>query len=75
MEVRIGLVDTSQSVIVNLDSDIDPKDLKSTIEDALNGKNPVLCLTDSNSREVVIVASKITHVEIVPAGARTVGFG
>lgn len=75
VEVRIGIADNPQSVIVDLDDETDHKNLKSKLEDAIQGKNPVLWLTDRSGRDVVVASARITHAEIVPSGVHSIGFG
>ena len=75
MEVRIGIADTPQSVALHLADDTDHEELRAAVEDALRGETPVLRLSDTNGREVMVAASRITHVEIIPSGAHHIGFG
>lgn len=75
MEVRIGIVDTSQSVALRLADDTGHEELEAAVEDALGGETPVLRLSDANGRKVMVAASRITHVEIIPSGAHHIGFG
>ena len=75
MEIRIGIVDTPQTVAVTLADDADEAELKTTVEDALKGDVPVLWLTDENGRSVAVSSSRITHVEMVPPGSHRIGFG
>ena len=54
MEVRIGVVYTSRELV--LDMDEDSAAVTAAIEAAINGKGPLMWLTDSKGRKVGIPA-------------------
>ena len=74
MEVRIGVVYTAREIVLEMGDDADT--VSSTIEKAVNEKNPLLWLTDSKGRRLGIPIEKLAYVEIAGADAdRKVGFG
>ena len=75
MELRIGIADNPQPIAVTLPDDADREDVKASVDAALRGQAPVLWLTDDKGREIAVVASRITHVEMGPPGSNPIGFG
>ena len=75
MELRIGISHSNQPITVTLPDETDRSDLRTSIESCLRGKGSLLWLTDDKGREIAIAASRITHVEISPAGSNPIGFG
>ena len=75
MELRIGIADNPQPITVTLPDDADRSDIKASVEAALNGEVGVLWLTDDKGREIVVAASRVTHVEVGPPGSNPIGFG
>jgi len=74
MEVRIGVVYTSRELV--LDMDEDSTAVTAAIEAAINGKGPLMWLTDSKGRKVGIPGDKLAYVEVAgDAADRKVGFG
>lgn len=75
MDVRIGIVQTSKELEIELGEDVDRKQLLSEIEAALAG-DAVLWLTDRRGRRVAVPVGKVAYVEVgAPATNRRVGFG
>ena len=68
MEVKIGVQNVVRELVI--DTDVDAGELEKAIETAVTGGSPVLALTDTKGRKVVVPADKIAFVEI---GSPTVG--
>ena len=75
MELRIGIADNPQPITVTLPDDADRESVKASVEAALEGKVPVLWLTDDKGREIAVAAPRLTHVEMGPPGSHPIGFG
>lgn len=75
MELRIGIADNPQPITVTMPDDADRKKVKDSVQAVLEGKKPVLWLTDDKGREIAIAASRLTHVEMGPPGSNPIGFG
>ena len=74
MEVRIGVVYTSRELV--LDMDDDSATVTAAIEAAMNGKGPLMWLTDSKGRKIGIPGDKLAYVEVAgDKEDRKVGFG
>jgi Protein of unknown function (DUF3107) len=76
MEVRIGIVDTTKELSVELDGSAD--DVVKLVESALSDSSPraMVWVTDVNGRRVGAPADKIAYVEIDEDGStKHVGFG
>ena len=74
MEVRIGVVYISRELVLEMDDD--SATVTATIEAAMNGKGPLMWLTDSKGRRVGIPGDKLAYVEVAgDAADRKVGFG
>jgi hypothetical protein len=72
MEVKIGVQHANRELII--DSDLDSADLEKAIEAALSGASPVLSLTDTKGRKVIVPADKLAFVEIGSPAIGQVGF-
>lgn len=68
MEVKIGVQNVVRELVV--DTDVDAGELEKAIEAAVTGSSPLLALTDTKGRKVVVPADKIAFVEI---GSPTIG--
>ena len=68
MEVQIGVQNVVRELVI--DTDVEAGELEKAIEAAVTGNAPVLSLTDTKGRKVVVPADKIAFVEI---GSPTVG--
>jgi hypothetical protein len=76
VEVRIGVTQSPKEIEVDLGDDADAAAVVKSVEDALNGEQGVLWLTDRKGRRVGVPAGKLAYVEIgSPAEERRVGFG
>ena len=74
MEVRIGVVYTSRELVLEMDDD--SATVTAAIEAAMNGKGPLMWLTDAKGRKVGIPGDKLAYVEVAgDAADRKVGFG
>lgn len=72
MEIKIGVQDSPREIVI--ESDQSPNEVSAAVRAAI-GSGEVLELTDTKDRTVVVPASKITYVEIVPITRGRVGFG
>lgn len=68
MEVKIGVQNVVRELVV--DADVDAAELEKAIEAAVTGSSPLLALTDTKGRKVVVPSDKIAFVEI---GSPTIG--
>ena len=76
MDVRIGIVQSSKELEVELADDIDHEGVIGEIEGALGKEEGVLWLTDRRGRRVAVPVNKVAYVEVgAPAAERRVGFG
>ncbi len=76
MDVRIGIVESSRELEVDLGEEADRKKVLAEIESVLGGNSSVLKLTDRRGRLTVVPASRVAYVEVgAPSGDRRVGFG
>ena len=74
MEVRIGVVYTSRELVLEMDED--SATVTAAIEAAINGKGPLMWLTDAKGRRIGIPGDKLAYVEVAgDAADRKVGFG
>ena len=71
MEVRIGVVYTSRELV--LDMEDDSATVTAAIEAAINGKGPLMWLTDSKGRKVGIPgeSSRTSKSPVTPRIARS----
>ncbi|MGQ0679123.1 MAG: DUF3107 domain-containing protein [Actinomycetota bacterium] len=73
MEIRIGIVDSSKEISLDINEDLDA--LTKRIEESVKSQGTVLWLTDEKGKKVGIPAGKVTYVEIDPESVpRSVGF-
>ncbi len=76
MDVRIGIIQVARELEVELDDDVNEKDLLASIESAITSESGVLWLTDRRGRRVGVPSARIGYVEIgAPDRARRVGYG
>ncbi|MCA1839264.1 MAG: DUF3107 domain-containing protein [Actinomycetota bacterium] len=71
IEVRMGVVDASKELQLELDEDLDA--FRKRIEDAL-GSSGFLWMDDGKGKHFGVVANQVTYVEVDTASARSVGF-
>jgi predicted transcriptional regulator len=72
MEVKIGVQHASRELTI--DSDLESAELEKAIEAALTGSSPVLTLTDSKGRKVIVPADKLAFIEVGSPAVGQVGF-
>jgi glycosyltransferase involved in cell wall biosynthesis len=76
VDVRIGVIQSSREVEVDIADDADRDELLSEIEKLLEKGDGVLWLTDRRGRRVGVPVPKVAYVEVGGhSGARRVGFG
>ena len=75
MDIRIGVTDNPQPIVLQLADDTDRDDLKARIDTAIRGGEGVLWLTDDKGKEVAVPAARLAFVELGPAGSNPIGFG
>ena len=75
MDIRIGVTDNPQPIVLQLADDTDRDDLKARIDTAISGGEGVLWLTDDKGKEVAGPAARLAFVELCPAGSNPIGFG
>ena len=75
MEVRIGIVQTSKELEVDLGEGADRDTVLKDIETSLE-RGGVLWLTDRRGRRIAVPTAQVAYVEVgAPANERRVGFG
>ena len=72
MEITIGVQNLARELTV--DSDATAEEITKAVTDALSG-GPVLELTDSRGRKILVPSATIGYVEIGTEEQRKVGFG
>jgi hypothetical protein len=76
VDVRIGIIQTSSVLDVELGDGVDREELLREIESALGREDAVIWLTDKRGRRVGVPAAKVAYVEVgAAADDRRVGFG
>ena len=75
MDIRIGVTDNPQPIVLQLADDTDRDDLKARIDTAISGGEGVLWLTDDKGKEVAVPAARLAFVELGLAGSNPIGFG
>jgi len=75
VDIRIGVTDNPQPIVLQLADDTDRDDLKARIDTAISGGEGVLWLTDDKGKEVSVPAARLAFVELGPAGSNPIGFG
>ena len=76
MDLRIGVTDNPKEIKVELADDTDVAALRSEVDAAVAGGDPMLWLTDVRGRQVGVPAARIAYVDIGAAGSdNPVGFG
>ncbi|MEO0491824.1 MAG: DUF3107 domain-containing protein, partial [Actinomycetota bacterium] len=62
MDIRIGVTDNPQPIVLQLPEDTDRDDLKARIDTAISGGEGVLWLTDDKGKEVAVPAARLAFV-------------
>ena len=71
MDIRIGVTDNPQPIVLQLADDTDRDDLKARIDTAISGGEGVLWLTDDKGKEVAVPAAGKT----LPIASRWISSG
>lgn len=72
MEVRIGIRDNAGAL--SFESSLSPKDLTSTISQAIKSGEPLVELSDDKGKTILVPTNSIAFVEIGAEASRRVGF-
>ena len=72
MEVKIGVQNATRELII--DTDLGSEELEKTIAAALSGESPLLSLTDSKGRKILVPVDKLAFVELGSPAIGQVGF-
>lgn len=76
MDVRIGIIQSSKELDIELGDDVSRENVLAAIESALEQPEGVLWLTDRRGRRVGIPTGKVAWVEVGGTSEdRRVGFG
>ncbi len=76
MEIRIGIVESPQTIDIEMADGTDLDDVKSKVEAAMAGKLDVVWFEDRKNRNIAVPGLRIAFVEINPSEAdRKIGFG
>ncbi|MFE9635458.1 DUF3107 domain-containing protein [Streptomyces sp. NPDC006463] len=73
MEVKIGVQHAPREIV--LESDLSAEELETIVAAALSGKAPLLSLTDTKGRKVLVPSDRLSYVDLGEPSARKVGFG
>ncbi|MEU3773951.1 DUF3107 domain-containing protein [Streptomyces sp. NPDC032472] len=73
MEVKIGVQHAPREIV--LESDLSADELESIVSAALTGSEPLLSLTDTKGRRVLVPSDRLSYVDLGEPTARKVGFG
>jgi hypothetical protein len=76
VDVRIGIVQSTKELDIELPDDADREKVLADIEAALAEDGTILWLTDRRGRQVGVPVGKVAYVELDPPSSdRRVGFG
>ncbi|CAM8624944.1 Protein of unknown function DUF3107 [Acidimicrobiia bacterium] len=76
MDVRIGVIQTTKEIDIELAAGTDRAEIRAAIDAALADDDNVLWLTDRSGRDIAVPASKIAYIELgSPDNERRIGFG
>ncbi|MEU6310229.1 DUF3107 domain-containing protein [Streptomyces sp. NPDC047014] len=73
MEVKIGVQHAPREIV--LESDLSAEELESIVIAALSGNVPLLSLTDSKGRKVLVPSDRLSYIDLGEPATRKVGFG
>ncbi|MFJ8016397.1 DUF3107 domain-containing protein [Streptomyces sp. NPDC096339] len=73
MEVKIGVQHAPREIV--LESDLSAEELERIVAAALSGSEPLLSLTDTKGRKVLVPSDRLSYVDLGEPAARKVGFG
>ncbi|MFV0258399.1 MAG: DUF3107 domain-containing protein [Acidimicrobiales bacterium] len=75
MDIRIGIVQSSQVIELELGDDTDQDEVKAAVEAAL-GSDGVLWVTDRKGSQVGVPAAKLAFIQLgTSSTAQRIGFG
>lgn len=72
VELRIGVVESPKELALEMSDE--PDEIVKMITQALQGKEPVLWITDRKGKRAGIPVARIAYVEIDPESGERVGF-
>ena len=72
MEVKIGIQNANRELMI--DSDLSGDDVESTVSKSLSSDEPLLVLTDTKGRRVIVPTDKLAYVEVGSPSSGQVGF-
>lgn len=75
MDLKIGIARGGQVLEVELADDVDRAALRSQIEAALAGTDPVFWITDKNGKELAVQTASIAFMQLGSEDSRSIGFG
>ncbi|WP_216827122.1 MULTISPECIES: DUF3107 domain-containing protein [Streptomyces] len=73
MEVKIGVQHAPREIV--LESDLSAEELERIVAAALTGSEPLLSLTDTKGRRVLVPSDRLSYVDLGEPNVRKVGFG
>ncbi|MFV0524317.1 MAG: DUF3107 domain-containing protein [Acidimicrobiales bacterium] len=75
MDIRIGIVQSSQVIELELGDDTDQEQLRGLVEAAL-GSDGVLWITDRKGSQIGVPAAKLAFIQLgTSSTAQRIGFG
>jgi len=74
MEIRIGIVQSTKELSIELPESTDRDTVEKDVATALEG-DKLLWLTDRKGRRVGVPAARVAYVEFTTTSERNVGFG
>jgi hypothetical protein len=72
VEVKIGIQNANRELMI--DSDLSGDDVESTVSKSLSSDEPLLVLTDTKGRRVIVPTDKLAYVEVGSPSSGQVGF-
>ncbi len=76
MEVRIGIIQASRELDIELANEVTQEEILTQIEAAFAATDGVVWLTDKRGRRIGVPAARIAYVEVgTQEDIRRVGFG
>jgi hypothetical protein len=76
VDVRIGVIQTSRELEVELADDADPDDVKKAVDSAVAAGAGMLWLLDRKGRQLGVQIEKLAYIDIGPVGEKgRIGFG
>ena len=72
MDVRIGIRNVTRELTLEVSQS--PEEIQQIVADAMTGEQPVLTLTDTKGRRVLVPTAHVGYIELGEPEARGVGF-